>query len=153
MRGIFTRISLREGPGPAGTAVINGGVLDLMRVVLVGPASQRQRARLQLPDAVSVVGEAATMSEGRLAAVAADAYILLTPAPLDGGALVEPLTPRETQVLELLADGLSNKAIAAALGVSDETVKFHLGSILGKLGASNRTDAVRLALKRGLVML
>lgn len=93
------------------------------------------------------------MREGRLAAAAADAYILLTPAPPDDGLLVEPLTPRETQVLELVADGLSNKAIAAALGVSDETVKFHLGLILGKLGASNRTDAVRLALKLGLVTL
>jgi DNA-binding NarL/FixJ family response regulator len=63
------------------------------------------------------------------------------------------LTPRETQVLELVADGLSNKAIAVALGVSDETIKFHLASILGKLGATNRTDAVRLAVRHGLVSL
>jgi DNA-binding NarL/FixJ family response regulator len=66
---------------------------------------------------------------------------------------VEPLTPRELQVLALVADGLPNKAVAAALGISDETVKFHLGSILGKLGASNRTDAVRLAFIHGLVAL
>ena len=71
----------------------------------------------------------------------------------DDDPLVETLTPRESQVLGLVADGLPNKAIAAALGVSDETVKFHLGSIFGKLGASNRTDAVRLALRRGLVPL
>ncbi len=124
-----------------------------MRVVLVGPASRRQRARLQLPADVNIVGEAATLSEGRVAAAAADAYVLLTPPSLEEDRLVESLTPRETQVLELVADGLSNKAIAAALGVSDETVKFHLGSILGKLGASNRTDAVRLAVRRGLVSL
>jgi len=124
-----------------------------MRVVLVGPAARRQRARLQLPADVSIVGEAAALSEGRVAAAAADAYVLLTPQSQEEDRLVESLTPRETQVLELVADGLSNKAIAAALGVSDETVKFHLGSILGKLGASNRTDAVRLAVRRGLVSL
>jgi DNA-binding NarL/FixJ family response regulator len=56
-------------------------------------------------------------------------------------------------VLELVADGLSNKAIAEILGISDETIKFHLGSILGKLGASNRTDAVRIALQRGFITL
>ena len=69
--------------------------------------------------------------------------------------LVEPLTPREIQVLTLLTDGLPNKQIARDLGVSEETIKFHLASILlfGKLGASNRTDAVRQALRRGLVPL
>ena len=54
-------------------------------------------------------------------------------------------------MLELVADGLPNKAIARLLGVSDETVKFHLASVFGKLGASNRTDAVRLALRDGLI--
>jgi DNA-binding NarL/FixJ family response regulator len=122
-----------------------------MRVVLVGPASGRERALRDLPDEVTVVGEASTLSEGRLAASAAKAYVLLLPIANDEDLLVEPLTPRETQVLELVADGLSNKGIAGALGVSDETVKFHLASIFGKLGASNRTDAVRLALRHGLV--
>jgi DNA-binding NarL/FixJ family response regulator len=123
-----------------------------MRVVLVGPASRRQRALVDLPDALVVVGEASTLGEGRLIAAATDAYVLVIPIVEDREAsLVEPLTPRETQVLERLADGLSNKAIAATLGVSDETVKFHLASIFGKLGASNRTDAVRLALRHGLV--
>ena len=77
--------------------------------------------------------------------------MLMIPADADEEPLLEPLTLRETQVLELVADGLSNKAIAGVLGVSDETVKFHLASIFGKLGASNRTDAVRLALRHGLV--
>ena len=86
-----------------------------------------------------------------MAASAANAYVLLIPVTQDEDPLIEPLTPRETQVLELVADGLSNKAIAGVLGLSDETVKFHLASIFGKLGASNRTDAVRLALRHGLI--
>jgi DNA-binding CsgD family transcriptional regulator len=66
---------------------------------------------------------------------------------------IETLTPREMEVLELLAEGLANKAIAGRLAISDQTVKFHIASILGKLGASNRTDAVRRALRRGLLTL
>jgi len=65
----------------------------------------------------------------------------------------EPLTAREVQVLELLAEGLPNKAIATRLGISDQTVKFHVSSISGKLGAANRTDAVRRAVRRGLITL
>jgi DNA-binding NarL/FixJ family response regulator len=57
------------------------------------------------------------------------------------------------QVLELLAEGLPNKAIAARLQISDQTVKFHVASIAGKLGAANRTDAVRRAVRRGLIAL
>ena len=66
---------------------------------------------------------------------------------------IETLTPRELEVLELLAEGSPNKAIARRLAISDQTVKFHIASILGKLGASNRTDAVRRALRRGLLTL
>lgn len=63
----------------------------------------------------------------------------------------EPLTPREREVLELVALGLSNHAIAARLGISDHTVKFHLASIFGKLGVRTRTGAVRRGLTRGLI--
>ncbi len=66
---------------------------------------------------------------------------------------VEPLTPRERQVLALLAEGLPNKAIAVRLGISDQTVKFHVASICSKLGAANRTEAVRKGLRQGLVEL
>ena len=122
-----------------------------MRVVLVGPSSSRQRLRAQLPDGLEVVGESLSLTAARATNGDADAYLVASP-PADDP-LVEPLTPRELQVLELVADGLPNKTIAMELGVSDETVKFHLGSILGKLGASNRTDAVRLAFRRGLIAL
>ena len=123
-----------------------------MRVVLVGPAVRRDRLRAQLPSELEIAGEAPTMSAARALGVDASAY-LIAASPPDDSPLVEPLTAREMQVLGLLADGLPNKAIASRLGLSDETVKFHLAAIFGKLGASNRTDAVRIALRRGLVAL
>jgi two-component system, NarL family, response regulator YdfI len=67
--------------------------------------------------------------------------------------LVEPLTPRESEVLQMLASGLGNKEIAARLAISEHTVKFHVASILGKLGAVSRTEAVTLGIRRGLVLL
>jgi NarL family two-component system response regulator LiaR len=69
----------------------------------------------------------------------------------DSGA--ESLTAREMDVLQLLAQGKTNKEIAAALVITERTVKFHISSILGKLGAGNRTEAVTIAAQRGLVHL
>lgn len=63
------------------------------------------------------------------------------------------VTPRESEVLNLLALGLQNKEIAGQLGISERTVKFHVGSILSKLNAGNRTEAVTIALQRGLIEL
>lgn len=63
----------------------------------------------------------------------------------------EPLTAREMEVLQLMAQGLPSKTIAARLGISEHTVKFHVGSILGKLGAASRTEAVTVAIRRGLL--
>ena len=68
------------------------------------------------------------------------------------GASGEPLTPREGEVLRAMADGLSNKEIAARLAISEHTAKFHVGSVMGKLGAASRTEAVMIAVRRGLVM-
>ena len=67
--------------------------------------------------------------------------------------LLEPLTPREREVLQLLAAGLVNKEIATRLSISEHTVKFHVASILGKLGVSTRTEAVFAGIRRGLVLL
>lgn len=72
-------------------------------------------------------------------------------APVDE--LLEPLTKREREVLQMLAAGLANKEIAARLAISDHTVKFHVASILGKLGVSTRTEAVSVGIRRGLVLL
>jgi DNA-binding NarL/FixJ family response regulator len=65
----------------------------------------------------------------------------------------EPLTPRELEVLHLLAQGMQNKEIAAELTITERTVKFYVSSILGKLGAGNRTEAVAIATQRGLISL
>ncbi len=66
---------------------------------------------------------------------------------------VEVLTPRETEVLQLLAQGLSNRKIAARLAVNERTVKYHVSAILAKLDARNRTEAVMRAIEHGLVSL
>ncbi|MBI1880571.1 MAG: response regulator transcription factor, partial [Chloroflexi bacterium] len=63
------------------------------------------------------------------------------------------LTPRELEVLQLLAEGLPNKAIARRLDISDHTVKFHVNAILSKLSAQSRTDAVVRATRLGLILL
>lgn len=67
--------------------------------------------------------------------------------------LPEPLTPREREVLQRLASGLANKQIADQMQISEHTVKFHVASILGKLGAATRTEAVSLGIRHGLVLL
>lgn len=68
-------------------------------------------------------------------------------------AVTQPLTPRETEVLHLLAEGLTNKAIARQLHVSEHTIKFHVNAIMGKLNAQSRTDAVVRATRLGLLAL
>jgi len=67
--------------------------------------------------------------------------------------MIESLTEREMEVLQLLAQGLANKQIAARLSISEHTVKFHVSVIYQKMGASNRTEAVRLGVRQGLIML
>ena len=80
------------------------------------------------------------------------AELLPEPQPL-AEELAEPLSDRELEVLDLLAEGLSNKLIAHRLSISEHTVKTHVASIFAKLGASSRTEAVSQAIRRGLVML
>jgi len=121
-----------------------------MRVVLVGTPAERAHVRRALANGVEVVGEAPTLGAAR--EIDCDAF-LVAPNGRQPDIPVEPLTPRELQVLELLAEGLPNKAIAARLDISDQTVKFHVSSICGKLGAANRTAAVRRAVRRGLITL
>lgn len=77
----------------------------------------------------------------------------LTPRPDSEDELLTELTARELQVLRLLAEGLSNRDIAERLGISEHTIKFHIASILGKLQASSRTEAVTRGVRSGLIEL
>ena len=128
-----------------------------MRVLLVGSAAARARVRAQMNGSMQVVAEYGTLASARAASIDADGILVADRRARDddedGPFVEEALTPREVQVLELLAEGLPNKAIAERLGISDQTVKFHVSSISGKLGAANRTDAVRRAVRRGLIAL
>lgn len=74
------------------------------------------------------------------------------PRSLDGASL-QALSPREIEVLGMIAEGLGNKTIARRLGISEHTVKFHIGSIFTKLNASSRTEAVMIGARQGLIML
>jgi DNA-binding NarL/FixJ family response regulator len=69
----------------------------------------------------------------------------------DGSATMEALTPREHEVLRLLSSGLGNREIAQRLAISEHTVKFHVSSVLGKLGAGSRTEAVTQGIRKGLI--
>jgi len=128
-----------------------------MRLLLVGGPGERARLRAELEhSSFTIVGEFATLAEASTSRSDADAILLADrnrPRRFEPTAFEETLTPREIEVLELLAEGLPNKAIAARLDISDQTVKFHVAAICGKLGAANRTDAVRLGITRGLVSL
>jgi DNA-binding NarL/FixJ family response regulator len=140
-----------------------------MRVLLAGSASSRARIRAQLAAAsIDVVAEFSSLTAARSSDIESDAIIVSPGTPTDNSLAedvrngdddseddlrIDPLTPREVQVLELLAEGLPNKAIADRLKISDQTVKFHVSSISTKLGAANRTDAVRRAVRRGLITL
>ena len=84
--------------------------------------------------------------------------LVLQPGDLDGllvnprpARISEPLTPREIEVLGMLAEGQSNKAIAHRLNISEHTVKFHVTSVMAKLNAGSRTEAVTLGIRQGLI--
>src|SRR5687767_6811798 len=112
-----------------------------MRVVLIGSPPERARLRRELRGSlVEIAGEAETVAEARTAATSADAYLVARSNGLiqrdsdriiDGvdDADAEALTPRELEVLALLAEGLPNKIIARRLDISDQTVKFHVAAI------------------------
>jgi len=129
-----------------------------MRVILVGSEADVGRLRTGMSGtAIEIIGEARTLAEARAIARNADAFLIARSKPFEdqqeNSPFEESLTPREIQILELLAEGLSNRSIAARLGISDQTVKFHLAIVFDKLGAANRTDAVRRGVRRGIIAL
>jgi DNA-binding CsgD family transcriptional regulator len=134
-----------------------------MNVVVVASDPSRRRALIQQVEEVGwtvradVPAEADLTSEDLdgVAVVIVDAENAQSALPVAAPPpdLVEPLTSREHDVLEQMAIGLSNRQIAAALGISEHTVKFHVSSVLGKLGVSSRAAAIRRGIREGLVTL
>lgn len=129
-----------------------------MRVVLAGGDDDRARLRPALEESgIEIAAERESLAAARGVRPRVDAIVLAVSADVadpeepDDDVIHEPLTRREIDVLTLMADGLSNKSIAERLGISPQTVKFHAAAVIAKLAASNRTEAVRLALRRGLV--
>ncbi len=106
----------------------------------------REASAAAIHAAISAAAEGLLVSHPRLAARAYDDRAAVAPVP-------DPLTPREEEVLRMIAEGLANKAIAAELGITPHTVKFHVTSIMQKLGAESRTEAVTKGLRRGLLLL
>ncbi len=102
--------------------------------------------------AAKIVTALQSIAQG-LTVIEPDFLVQVAPARMLDEPPAEELTPREMQVLQLLARGLANKTIAQELGISEHTVKFHVNAILGKLGAQSRTDAVVRAMRLGLVTL
>ena len=142
----------------------SAGPFDAPTVLLTGEApsaeSYGNSVRAHLPadaTASEVLAAVAAVGQGLVVLTQAQAERLLPARPRRQGfprdlpRLVEALTPREVEVLRLMGDGLVNKEIADRLGISEHTAKFHVASILGKLQASSRTDAVAQGMRRGLI--
>jgi DNA-binding NarL/FixJ family response regulator len=117
--------------------------------------------RFEVVGTCDLAGSAALFEATAAAAVLMESGTFSAWAPAEAALENEPapklasivLTPREIEVLRLLADGASNKIIAHKLGISDHTAKFHVTSILSKLNAGSRTEAVTLGVRMGLVYL
>jgi DNA-binding NarL/FixJ family response regulator len=135
-------LALVPGEGPAAEALATGA-----RGILYRDASPARLAA-----ALGAVARGLTVLDEGLAEIFLEVQASASPVS-ESEAPVEPLTPREIEVLQLLAQGLSNKLIGRSLGISEHTAKFHVNAILGKLGAQGRTDAVVRAARLGLVLL
>jgi DNA-binding NarL/FixJ family response regulator len=140
---------LVEAATPAPVLALVGQGLDAAALWLAGVRALVDRASAREALAAALVAAARGLAV--LDAERATAWI--RPVAAWPGDDPDALTPREREVLSLLAEGLGNKAIAARLGISDHTAKFHVNAILGKLGAGGRAEAIVLAARRGLVVL
>jgi DNA-binding NarL/FixJ family response regulator len=156
-------VVLLDGQG-LGAADLPGELTQSMPgIVLLGGPISLQRALVDAGEPVGLLGAdvSADQIHAGLAAVAAGLSVFetgargRTPVQPMGDEDVQPadLTPRERAVLELVAAGFTNKGIAVRLGISEHTVKFHLASVLSKLDASSRAEAVARAARLGIIAL
>ncbi len=116
-------------------------ILNRIRRAGVGGVLQSSASAEQIIQAIKCIASGLMVFDSTIA------------QPSEDEPLAEKLTPREGEVLRLLADGLGNKEIAVKLNISEHTIKFHIRSILGKLGAASRTEAVTRGLRNGLIEL
>lgn len=167
--GLAYDVAVVEATAAAEIAALEATAGDaLPGLVLLGPLPDEQRLPALLDGRAWAYLPRDASAEQLLAAVHAVGAGLVAIDPAAGGHLLAPaaastedvadepaeaLTPREREVLQLVALGLPNKTIATRLGISEHTVKFHVAAILAKLGAGSRTEAVHLGIRRGLVTL
>jgi len=139
-----------------------GSVVLLVRNPALEPVAEALRSGVKavLPSIMDEAEIVAAIEAAAAGLVVLDAAgverFLNAPGPASRGsseALVEPLTRREVEVLQLVAAGLGNKEVATRLKISEHTVKFHVASLLGKLGAASRTEAVTLGIRHGLILI
>jgi two-component system, NarL family, response regulator YdfI len=146
--------SLRSlGPEPDSPAIV-----ALMGSGMSISDTLRQGARAILPreaEAEEIIAAVRAAASGLVVLHPTEVAALLPHLPSESDASerpIEELTPREIEVLGMLAEGAGNKQIARRLGISEHTVKFHVGSILGKLNAASRTEAVTRGIRQGLIL-
>ena len=156
-------LDLDDTPIAPAVAALGDGARAALVVLADAPARARREAAASRDLVRAVLPRDATAGEIRAAIEAVVAgLIALHPDALDAASATrlpgtarvapdQPLTDREIEVLGMMADGLGNKVIAARLGISTHTAKFHVASIMAKLGAGSRTEAVAIGMRRGLV--
>ncbi len=155
-----------DGRDDDALAGVRNAAVDGIPVVLLVPGSAVEWADMLRRGVRAILPTNATGSQIAAATEAAAAgLVVLHPAEVETllhtpqpateapAALPEVLTAREIGVLRLLAEGLANKEIASRLELSEHTVKFHVASIMGKLGAASRTEAVMLGIRHGIVLI
>jgi two-component system, NarL family, response regulator YdfI len=152
------RLGLQSASHQPGASAIVLLIADLVRTELRRNLQAGVRALLLRDSAPHEILSALEAAAAGLTVVSPEVLDSLLPAAseladLDELPFGEPLTAREAEVLALLADGAGNKEIATRLRISEHTVKFHVSSILSKLGAATRTEAVSRGYKEGLIVI
>ena len=146
-------VEIADDEASADVVLAEDGFARYDRPVLALIAARAEAAEAIAAGARGVVlrSSPARRIHAALAAVAEGLFVTDDRTPAES--MIEPLTNREAEVMQLLAAGRTNKEIASRLGISEHTVKFHVNGILGKLGVDTRTEAVVTAARLGLVVL